>query len=211
MYEPAQPAMRTIGLRLDNFLFTAGSGAKMYASIDRVAQYDIVGIPPVLEYIFQLRAAAAQADKVCKPCAEARDTQGFLLAAMCARHLVHMLLSCHLRQQHTMRRHEREAQTVGMLQKKSDTASKLCKGATERALWALQVSVFDIASLIGPAGALLEHIPGAETVLSTIHVDYLCLVMRQAGGSMSAQAASISASLPPCTIIPGAAPGTNQS
>ncbi|CAL5221912.1 g4182 [Coccomyxa viridis] len=60
VYQPAQPTLSSIGLRLDDFKFTAASGAEMYASMDRVPCYDDPGQPPVLEYVLQLEAAPAQ-------------------------------------------------------------------------------------------------------------------------------------------------------
>jgi len=66
VYEPLRPALRANGVRLDNFLFTAPkSGAQLYCSLDRVPTYDIDGQPPVLEYIFQLRASAIRLPEVC--------------------------------------------------------------------------------------------------------------------------------------------------
>ena len=52
---------------------------------------------------------------------------------------------------------------------------------------------------------MLDDIPGAKIVLDAVHVSYICLVLRRSGGSLSPQEVAFSASLPPCTIIPGTA------
>ena len=67
----------------------------------------------------------------------------------------------------------------------------------------LQVTLKDIAGLLEPVGAVLDVIPGVDTVLQSIDVTYICLVLRRDDKGMRATAVAFSASLPPCTLIPG--------